>query len=188
MLFVLQDTSREVQSNRLTSEGTGGRWAAAAARLCLPQLAGQSSTARLQGNGKEDTDMTCTSKKATILFVQHHSTGRTSQDKWLCRPQKVHMPRCFSCPNATQKRQGKPWKTLTCINSACIESLLVNTRGAVEGQAMLQTRSFTLNTQHTVFSAPYREVAHAQLYLYCVLPALRAVKHCIKTEMKDLCK
>lgn len=188
MLFVLQDTSREVQSNRLTSEGTGGRWAAAAARLCLPQLAGQSSTARLQGNGKEDTDMTCTSKKVTILLVQHHSTGRTSQDKWLCRPQKVHMPRCFSCPNATQKRQGKPWKTLTCINSACIESLLVNTRGAVEGQAMLQTRSFTLNTQHTVFSAPYPEVAHAQLYLYCVLPALRAVKHCIKTEMKDLCK
>lgn len=187
MVFVLLDVSREVQSNRLTSEGADGRWAAAAARLRPPQTL----TAKLQGNGKEATDMTCTSKKATILLVQHDSTGRTSRDKWFCRPQEVHMPHCCSCPNVTQEDKGKPWKTLTGSNSICntfIESLLVNTRGAVEGQAMLQTRSFTLNTQHTVFSVTYPKAAHAQLYLSCVLPALRAVKQCLKTEMKDLCK
>lgn len=108
MLFVLLDMPREVQSNRLTSKGTDGRWAAA--RLCLPQLTGQSSTAKLQGNGKDTTDMTCTSKKATILFVEHDSTGRTSQDKWFCRPQKVHMPHCCSCPNVTQKDKENPEK------------------------------------------------------------------------------
>lgn len=53
---------------------------------------------------------------------------------------------------------------------------------------MLQTRSFTLNTQHTIFSVPHPEVAHAQLYLYCALPALRAAKQHTKTEVKDLCK
>lgn len=94
-------------------------------------------------------------------------------------------------PNVTQKDKENPEKTLTCTNSTCnthIESLLVNTRGPVEGQAMLQTSSFTLNTQHTVFSVPHPKVAHAQLYLHCVLPALRAAKQCTKTEMKNLCK
>lgn len=81
MLFALLDMSWEVQSNRLTSEGTDGRWAAAAARLGLPELTVQSSAAKLQGNGREATDMTCISKKATILLVQHDSIGRTSQDK-----------------------------------------------------------------------------------------------------------
>lgn len=49
---------------------------------------------------------------------------------------------------------------------------------------MLQTRSFNLNIQHTVFTVPYTETAHAQLYLSCVLPAPRAVKECIEKELK----
>lgn len=51
---------------------------------------------------------------------------------------------------------------------------------------MLQTRSFNLNTQHTVFRVPHTEVAHAQLYLSCVLAASRAVKQCIENELKYL--
>lgn len=110
LLFVLLGMSREVQSNRLTSEGTDGRWAAEE-KLLLPQLTGQSSTAKLQGNGREATNVTCISKKATILLLQHDSTGRTSQDKRVCTPQKVHMPHC-SCPNVTQKDKETPEKHL----------------------------------------------------------------------------
>ena len=51
---------------------------------------------------------------------------------------------------------------------------------------MLQTRSFNLNTQHTVFRVPYTEVADAQLYPSCILPASRAVKQCIENELTYL--
>lgn len=111
MLLVLLNMSREVQSNRLTSEGSDGRWAQEVIEgHRLLQLVVESSTGRLHANGKEATAMTCNSKTATFLLVQHDSTGRISWDKWSCKPQKVHMPNCWSCPNVTQKDKENPEK------------------------------------------------------------------------------
>lgn len=56
----------------------------------------------------------------------------------------------------------------------------------MEGQAMLQTRNFILNTQHRIFRVLYTKVTDVQLFLSCVLPATRAVKQFIENELKYL--
>lgn len=94
---------------RVTDSLLKALMAGESSKALSPQLAGQSSTARLQGNGKEATDMTCTPKKATILLVQHHSTGRTSQDKWFCRPQMCTCSIAAAAPRKTRKTLKNPY-------------------------------------------------------------------------------